>query len=222
MCYFQCAMNYCLIVVSMMTLGFISIDRFVHIAYPLRYHDIMSVRRIRIMIVWTWIQGLIIGEYQTWLRRGPEGNYHQCRLLITWQQELSLLENWAENFKVKSFLNLMEMVAPTIKLKRGRGWILDDTNSTWFWSLSAITRIVVGRGFAIGWVPFKIIFAQPEQAYVISWFWRGDAWENSSQRSRFTTNNRHWVRFAQALESSPPNHAGVSFRSNQSHISYQA
>ena len=40
------------------------------------------------------------------------------------------IENWAENLKVKSFLNLMEMVAPTIKLKKGRGWIVDDTNST--------------------------------------------------------------------------------------------
>ena len=61
MCYFQCAMNYCLIVVSMMTLGFISIDRFVHIVYPLQYLEIITVRRIRIMIAWTWIQGLIIG-----------------------------------------------------------------------------------------------------------------------------------------------------------------
>ena len=56
-------MNYCLIVVSMMTLAFISIDRFVHIVYPLQYREIITIARIRITIVWTWIQGAIIGKY---------------------------------------------------------------------------------------------------------------------------------------------------------------
>jgi len=55
-------MNYCLIVVSMLSLGFVSVDRFVHIVYPLRYVDIMTVSRIRLLIAWTWIQGAIIGE----------------------------------------------------------------------------------------------------------------------------------------------------------------
>jgi len=50
-------MNYCLIVVSMLSLGFVSVDRFVHIVYPLRYVDIMTVSRIRLLIAWTWIQG---------------------------------------------------------------------------------------------------------------------------------------------------------------------
>ena len=54
-------MNYCLIVVSMMTLGFISLDRFVHIKYPLQYANMMTVCRIRLLIIWTWIQGLCIG-----------------------------------------------------------------------------------------------------------------------------------------------------------------
>lgn len=59
----QCAMNYCLIVVSMMTLGFVSIDRFIHIIYPMRYSMIITISRIRMSIIWTWIQGVIIGKY---------------------------------------------------------------------------------------------------------------------------------------------------------------
>jgi len=55
-------MNYCLIVVSMLTLGFVSIDRLVHIIYPLRYCDIMTVGKVRVMVVWSWVQGVIIGE----------------------------------------------------------------------------------------------------------------------------------------------------------------
>jgi len=62
MCYIQCAMNYCLIVVSMMTLGFVSVDRFIHIVYPLHYINIVTATRVRITIIWTWIQGLIIGK----------------------------------------------------------------------------------------------------------------------------------------------------------------
>ena len=64
LCNMQCAMNYCLIVVSMMTLGFVSIDRFIHIIYPLRYPTIVTISRIRMTIIWTWIQGAIIGKYR--------------------------------------------------------------------------------------------------------------------------------------------------------------
>ncbi|XP_067938801.1 D(1) dopamine receptor-like [Watersipora subatra] len=107
MCYFQCAMNYCLIVVSMMTLGFISVDRFVHIVYPLRYLEILTIRRIRIMIAWTWIQGLIIGFIPVgmqWI------HYDYCEIVcaIDWSSK------HADKFVIAAFITCFIVPASTM------------------------------------------------------------------------------------------------------------
>ena len=57
-CDFICAANYCLIIASMLTLCFISIDRYYAIIYPLHYVNIITPTKINIMIAYTWFQGL--------------------------------------------------------------------------------------------------------------------------------------------------------------------
>ncbi|XP_072025625.1 beta-4C adrenergic receptor-like [Amphiura filiformis] len=57
-CSAQCALNYCCIIVSMVTLSFISIDRQFVIVYPLQFSSIMTKKRIYILISYTWISGV--------------------------------------------------------------------------------------------------------------------------------------------------------------------
>ncbi|XP_072044615.1 D(1A) dopamine receptor-like [Amphiura filiformis] len=55
-CTGQCALNYCCIIVSMLTLSMISIDRHVAIVYPLRYASVITSPLIYAMSTYTWIQ----------------------------------------------------------------------------------------------------------------------------------------------------------------------
>ncbi|XP_067942808.1 D(1) dopamine receptor-like [Watersipora subatra] len=86
LCSVQCAINYCLIVVSMMTLGFISIDRYLHVVHPMRYGQLMTVGRIKVMLAWTWVQGLIIGftpVSMQWINY----DYYEIVCAIYWPSE---------------------------------------------------------------------------------------------------------------------------------------
>ena len=56
-CTAQCALNYCCIIVSMLTLSIISIDRHIAIVYPLRYSAIITPGIIYGMSTYTWVQG---------------------------------------------------------------------------------------------------------------------------------------------------------------------
>ena len=57
-CNFACAANYCLIIVSMMTLAFISIDRYIAVIHSLKYQMLMTSSRIYMMIGYSWFQGV--------------------------------------------------------------------------------------------------------------------------------------------------------------------
>ncbi|KAI0237883.1 hypothetical protein LSAT2_011490, partial [Lamellibrachia satsuma] len=57
-CNIACAANYCLIIVSMMTLAFISIDRYIAIIHSLKYQTLMTSTRIYLMIGYSWFQGM--------------------------------------------------------------------------------------------------------------------------------------------------------------------
>lgn len=57
-CSLQCAANYCLIIVSMVTLAFISIDRYFAVLHPLHYLSHVTKSRVVVAIVWPWLQGL--------------------------------------------------------------------------------------------------------------------------------------------------------------------
>ena len=57
-CSAQCALNYCCIIVSMLTLSFMSVDRNIGITHPLRYPLIMTKTLTKAMATYSWIQGL--------------------------------------------------------------------------------------------------------------------------------------------------------------------
>ncbi|KAK6182200.1 hypothetical protein SNE40_009932 [Patella caerulea] len=85
-CYFVCAANYCLIIVSMMTLCFISIDRYVAIVYPFYYPNKITKKRVICMIFYTWFQGIlfsIIPVLYHWI----EFDYWEVICAISWYKE---------------------------------------------------------------------------------------------------------------------------------------
>ena len=57
-CDIVCAVNYICIIVSMLTLAFISLDRFVAILRPIHYSSIVKKHRILLAIGYSWAQGL--------------------------------------------------------------------------------------------------------------------------------------------------------------------
>lgn len=85
-CNFMCAMNYCLIIVSMMTLAVISVDRLLSVLFPFKYHDVVTSRRVMTVITFTWIQGLIFGVAPAcvgWVHY----DYWEAVCAINWHQE---------------------------------------------------------------------------------------------------------------------------------------
>ena len=85
-CNFTCAMNYCLIIVSMMTLALISVDRLLSVLFPFRYHDIVTKGRVVAVIVVAWIQGLIFGVAPAcvgWVHY----DYWEAVCAINWRSE---------------------------------------------------------------------------------------------------------------------------------------
>ena len=58
LCNFTCAANYCLIIVSMLTLAFIGIDRYIAILHPMSYDAYMTRNHILAMIGYAWLQGV--------------------------------------------------------------------------------------------------------------------------------------------------------------------
>lgn len=60
-CRCTCAINYCLIIVSMLTMCCISIDRYQAVAHPFSYKLRVTRRRLMVVTVYTWFQGLVFG-----------------------------------------------------------------------------------------------------------------------------------------------------------------
>ncbi|XP_045186308.2 octopamine receptor beta-3R-like [Mercenaria mercenaria] len=60
-CECVCAINYCLIIVSMLTLCCISIDRYHAVMHPLSYPLRITRQRMLLIISYTWIQGITFG-----------------------------------------------------------------------------------------------------------------------------------------------------------------
>ena len=58
-CYAQCGLHYCFIVVSMLTLSIISVDGYFAVIRPLHYFNIVTSRRTKMAVSYTWLQGLV-------------------------------------------------------------------------------------------------------------------------------------------------------------------
>lgn len=56
-----CAINYCLIIVSMLTLCCISLDRYQAVTNPLSYKVKITRKHMIIAIIFTWVQGITFG-----------------------------------------------------------------------------------------------------------------------------------------------------------------
>ncbi|KAK3092285.1 hypothetical protein FSP39_000739 [Pinctada imbricata] len=85
-CDLICCVNYCLIIVSMLTLFFISLDRYQAIIHPLLYTEIITSRRITMMISYTWVQGLVFCVIPAMLH-WVEYDYHEAICAIQWHKE---------------------------------------------------------------------------------------------------------------------------------------
>ena len=85
-CNITCAANYVLIIVSMLTLAFISVDRFYAILHPLHYTTIITQRKILIMMAYTWFQGIAFALPPVctgWIHY----DYWEVICAIDWQKE---------------------------------------------------------------------------------------------------------------------------------------
>ena len=61
-CNICCMANYCFIIVSMLTLSFISIDRYIAILYSLKYPMIVTNKLILALIAYAWFQGIVFAS----------------------------------------------------------------------------------------------------------------------------------------------------------------
>lgn len=84
-CNFVCAVNYCLIIVSMLTLALISIERLIAVVYPLQYHQWVKPPILIGMSLYTWIQGSVFGSIPI-LMKWIHYDYWEAICAIDWHQ----------------------------------------------------------------------------------------------------------------------------------------
>lgn len=85
-CDITCALNYCLMITSMLTLFFISCDRYQAIVHPLKYHSRMTKKTITAMILYAWFQGIAFSVTPVifgWI----EYDYWEAICAINWYKE---------------------------------------------------------------------------------------------------------------------------------------
>ena len=85
-CYTVCMVNYLLIIVSMLTLCFISIDRYFAIVNPLQYMVKMTKGRILLLITYAWLHGLsfsIVPVLFKWIQY----DYWEYVCAIEWHEQ---------------------------------------------------------------------------------------------------------------------------------------
>ncbi|XP_059611449.1 5-hydroxytryptamine receptor 1A-like isoform X1 [Phlebotomus argentipes] len=90
-CAIQIGMIVSSTVTSVYSVGLIAIDRFLYILYGLQYQRWIYPNRTRILILFTWILGLIIGFLPAMGWRGDTDNGRVCWFIVLAPPELVLL-----------------------------------------------------------------------------------------------------------------------------------
>ncbi|XP_055678308.1 5-hydroxytryptamine receptor 1A-alpha-like [Lutzomyia longipalpis] len=90
-CAIQIGMIVSSTVTSVYSVGLIAIDRFLYILYGLQYQRWIYPNRARILILFTWILGLIIGFLPAMGWRGDTDNGRVCWFIVLAPPELVLL-----------------------------------------------------------------------------------------------------------------------------------
>ncbi|XP_033735472.1 5-hydroxytryptamine receptor 1-like [Pecten maximus] len=86
MCSIVCAINYCLIITSMLTLCFISFDRYQAVLHPMKYPMWISRNKVCMAIAYSWIQGVVFSVVPVILQ-WIQYDYWEAVCAIQWQQE---------------------------------------------------------------------------------------------------------------------------------------
>ncbi|XP_060075475.1 5-hydroxytryptamine receptor 1-like [Ylistrum balloti] len=86
LCSTVCAINYCLIITSMLTLCFISFDRYQAIIHPMTYPMWISRNKVGIAIAYSWMQGIVFSLVPVILH-WIQYDYWEAVCAIEWQQE---------------------------------------------------------------------------------------------------------------------------------------
>ncbi|XP_033747252.1 histamine H2 receptor-like [Pecten maximus] len=86
MCSTVCAINYCLIITSMLTLCFISFDRYHAILHPMKYPMWISRNKVGMAIAYSWLQGVVFSVVPVILQ-WIQYDYWEAVCAIQWQQE---------------------------------------------------------------------------------------------------------------------------------------
>lgn len=81
-----CIMNYVCIIVSMLTLAFISVDRYFAIIHALTYSVIMTKSRMLIMVGYSWFQGAAFAAAPA-LLKWVHYDYWEAICAIDWHRE---------------------------------------------------------------------------------------------------------------------------------------
>lgn len=85
-CNIVCMMNYVLIIVSMLTLCFIALDRYVAVVHALKYQTIVTKGKVLALISYAWFQGLVFG-IAPWLRDWVQYDYWELICAIDWDRD---------------------------------------------------------------------------------------------------------------------------------------
>ncbi|XP_046342695.1 alpha-2Db adrenergic receptor-like [Haliotis rufescens] len=85
-CDIVCYVNYCMIIVSMLNLCFISVDRYIAIVHSLHYNLLMTRRKVFLMIAYSWFQGSMFGCVPV-IFRWVKYDYWEAICAIQWHKQ---------------------------------------------------------------------------------------------------------------------------------------